>query len=60
MEELKPVHWDKQEEGDKPTYDLGKPVMELDLSPNSTLVDLVGPSSFLLWEILGVDWEWLR
>ena len=31
------------------TYDLGKPVLQLNLTPETSLTDLVGPYSFLLY-----------
>ena len=39
---------------------MGKPVLELILTTETQLVDLLGSNSFLLWDILGLDWEWLK
>ena len=30
------------------------------MTASTKLVDLVGPNSFMLWDILGLDWDWLR
>lgn len=59
FEKDKPVHWDKEAVSGQESYQLGKPILELDLSPETNLVDLLGRNSFLLWDILGLDWQWL-
>ena len=53
------MHWDKELQHGKQHYKLGKPELCIELLPTTTLPDLVGPYSFLLWDILGLDWEWL-
>ena len=62
FEKEKPAHWDSKEQPDTEheQYLLGKPIMELTLTPATQLVDLVGSNSFLLWDILGLDWDWLK
>ena len=60
FETSKPVHWSEEVEVGQETYQLGKPILELNLSPKTCLVDLLGNNSFLLWDILGLDWEWLK
>ena len=60
LEEKKPLHWDKDLEPGQMTYQLGKPILELDLTPQTSLFDLLGTNSFLLWDILGLDWQWLK
>ena len=44
----------------KESYQLGKPILELDLTPETNLVDLLGANSFLLWDILRLEWDWLK
>ena len=58
--EEKPLHWKEDLEPGQETYQLGKPILELDLTPQTCLVDLLGTNSFLLWDILGLDWQWLQ
>ena len=60
FESQKPVIWGAEITSGKTTYDLGKPVLELNLTTETRLVDLLGSNSFLLWDILGLDWEWLK
>ena len=60
FEAEKPAHWEKESEVDKESYQLGKPILELNLSPQQNLEDLLGANSFLLWDILGLDWDWLK
>ena len=44
----------------KPTkYKLGKPTFPRIL-PTNSLEDLLGPNSFMLWDILGLDYQWLE
>ena len=57
FESNKPVHWNEEPETGQDGYKLGKPILELDLTPGTELVDLVGSNSFLLWDILGLDWN---
>ena len=59
FESEKPVHWDKESDTGKDRYQLGKPILELNLTPETNLFDLLGANSFLLWDILGLDWQWL-
>ena len=50
-------------EGQKETMEgvkLEKPNLKVEVSATTTLSDLVGPKSFLFWEILGTGYEWLR
>ena len=60
FEEDKPLHWEKELEPGQQSYQLGKPILELNLTPQTSLVDLLGANSFLLWDILGLDWQWLK
>ena len=54
LQSSKPTHWDKVEIGQHEVrYQLGKPVLYLDLSTSTSLPDLVGPQSFLLFDLLG-------
>ena len=60
LQSSKPVHWDTVEVGqDEVRYELGKPVLELNLTTSTALHDLVGPQSFLLFDLLGLPWDWL-
>ena len=62
FEERKPIYW-REEQGLEPNqeaYQLGKPILDIELSRETELVDLLGNNSFLLWDILDLDWEWLR
>ena len=34
--------------------------MDIELNRETELVDLLGSNSFLLWDILNLDWDWLR
>ena len=52
-----PAHWDMELVAGKESYQLGKPILELDLTPETNLVDLLGANSFLLWEILRLEWD---
>ena len=56
LEKKKALHWDKDLEPGQ----LGKPLLELDLTPQTNLFGLLGTNSFLLWDILGLDWQWLK
>ena len=58
--EDKPLHWKEDLEPGQETYQLGKPILELDLTPQTCLVDLLGTNSLLMWDILGLDWQWLK
>ena len=55
FEDEKPAHWEKEPEPGKESYQLGKPILQLNLTPETNLVDLLGANSFLLWDILGLD-----
>ena len=56
----KPVHWESEVAGEAQIrYDLGKPELDLQLTPSSILPDLVGPYSFLIFDLLGLSWDWL-
>ena len=44
---------------EKAGYQLGKPVLELDLTACIDLFNLIGPQSFLLFDLLGPSWEWI-
>ena len=60
LQSSKPAHWDKVEIGQHEVrYQLGKPVLYLDLSTSTSLPDLVGPQSFLLFDLLVLPWDWL-
>ena len=59
FESNKPSHWDS-EEGGEVRYELGKPVLNLDLTPATKLIDLVGVNSFMIFDLLGISWDWLR
>ena len=60
LESSKPIHWDRVEIGDQEVrYELGKPVLELNLSASTALHDLVGSQSFMLFDLLGLPWDWL-
>ena len=39
---------------------LEKPNLKLSIIPATTIYDLVGPRSFLMWDILGIGYDWLR
>ena len=57
----KPVHWNNVDIGqDEVQYELGKPVLALDLTPTTMLADLVGAQSFMLFDLLGLSWDWLE
>ena len=57
----KPVNWNTEEIGqDEVRYELGKPVLDLYLTKNTTLPDLTGIHSFMLFDLLGLSWEWLE
>ena len=45
---------------DEVQYELGKPVLNLDLTPTTMLADLVGAQSFMLFDLLGLSWDWLE
>ena len=60
FESSKPKHWSQELGPDQETYQLGKPILELDIVHQTSLVDLLGSNSFLLWDILGLDWQWLQ
>ena len=60
LEGSKPLHWKEELGTEQETYQLGKPILELNLVPQTCLVDLLGSNSLLLWDILGLDWQWLQ
>ena len=60
FEKQKPVHWAEAPLPGQVPYSLEKPNLDLEVTSTTTLTDLVGPSSFLLWDLLGLDYEWLR
>ena len=60
FEKEKPIHWEMLLEPGQVTYQLGKPILELDLTSKTSLVDLLGTNSFFRWDILGLDWQWLK
>ena len=39
---------------------LEKPNLKLSITPATRIYDLVGPRSFLMWDILGIGYDWLR
>ena len=41
-------------------YQLGKPILDIELKKETELVDLLGNNSFLLWDILNLNWQWLK
>ena len=38
---------------------MDNPIVKLSITPATKLVDLVGPGSLLLWDILGLGYGWL-
>ena len=56
LEEKKLLHWDKDLEPGHMTYQLGKPILELDLTPQTSLFALLGTnfSSSLGYPRLGL------
>ena len=59
FEEKKPVNWrDEQElQTNQEKYLLGKPILDIELKKDTVLVDLLGNNSFLLWDILDLNWQ---
>ena len=44
---------------DDKKYEFGKPPLDLDLKPSTTLPDLVGENSFMIFDLLHLSWDWL-
>ena len=60
FEATKPIHWDMiQQDKQQGQYDLGKPILSLELTARTSLPDLVGSQSFLIFDLLGLAWDWL-
>ena len=62
FEENKPVNWREEQEleSNQEKYQLGKPILDIELKKETELVDLLGNNSFLLWDILNLNWQWLK
>ena len=63
FESSKPFHWNRvnwEIDPEEAGYQLGKPALELDLTACTDLSNLLGPKSFLLFDLLGLSWKWLR
>ena len=50
----------EREKLDLKDWKLEKPNLQLDITSSTTLADLVGRKSFLLWDSLGLDHQWLK
>ena len=35
-------------------------MLNLDMTPATKLIDLVGVNSFMIFDLLGISWDWLR
>ena len=61
FESKKPYHWNLRRPGEEDnSYQIGKPILKLDLDENTSLKDLVGSNSFLIFDLLNLSWDWLR
>jgi hypothetical protein len=57
----KPVQWNNMDIGqDEVKCELGKPLLTLDLTPTTMFADLVGAQSFMLFDLLGLSWDWIE
>ena len=60
FETTKPIRWDMiQQDMQQNHYDIGKPELSLKLTDRTSLPDLLGPQSFLIFDLLGLPWDWL-
>ena len=58
FESKKPYHWNLRRPGEEDnSYQIGKPILELDLDENTSLKDLVGSNSFLIFDLLNLSWD---
>ena len=53
-EARKPVHWDLELQLGQEHHKLTKPNLNIELTSSTTLPDLLGTNSFMLWNILGL------
>ena len=61
FESSKPCHWNLSgSDQECKSYEIGKPMLELELSEQTTLCDLLGEQSFMIFDLLGLSLEWLK